>query len=325
MQAIIVFKNAEDARRACEKDRDFFSPKFGSRFVRVMAVEDMSQEELTHVDTAFTSQAVKRPATSILSEGSSETTAVRVEGLPANITIPEVVQLFWGTSASPAGTVVQKDPQKPHAHAYMKFGAPEHAMRAVLTWNGTVMTTQSGMFTLSVQPASHHEWDVAAAAGSSKAALLGDAVIKVRGLPVRASTADVAVFFEGYKTKAGGVHIQPFSENRHSKIAYVEFETCEEANRALVSIKILFNTMISFILFPLCALPLFQIVPNNSFLCLFLCFRKKTANSLENLLESDIASSNASPSKKWLQILLGSLPSKLPLPPRALPTVPHRA
>lgn len=240
-EAFIVFKTAEDARRACEKDRDFFSPNFGSRFVRVMAVEDLSQEELTHVDTAFTSQSGKRPATSILSEGSPEITAVRVEGLPANITIPEVVQLFWGISASPAGTVVQKDPTKPHAHAYMKFGTPEHAMRAVITWNGTVMTTQAGMFTLSVQPASHDEWDVAAAAGSSKTALRDDAVIKVRGLPVRATCSDVATFFEGYKTKPGGVHIQPFSENRHSKIAYVEFETCEEANRALEKDRHLFG------------------------------------------------------------------------------------
>ena len=35
--------------------------------------------------------------------------------------------------------------------------------------------------------------------------------------------------------KEGGVHVQPQSENRHSKVAYVEFASPQEAERALVS------------------------------------------------------------------------------------------
>lgn len=40
---------------------------------------------------------------------------------------------------------------------------------------------------------------------------------------------------QGYAIKKDGVHVQPQSENRHSKVAFVEFVSADEAVRALVS------------------------------------------------------------------------------------------
>lgn len=40
-QAFVAFSNMEEAQRACENDKNFFSPKFGERYVRVAIAEDM--------------------------------------------------------------------------------------------------------------------------------------------------------------------------------------------------------------------------------------------------------------------------------------------
>jgi hypothetical protein len=138
----------------------------------------------------------------------------------------------------------------------MELGAPEHAAHAVPLMNGTVVTTVSGIFTISVRAASHLEYKTAASATappsttvtSKKNSALGSedtaVMVKVRGLPLKASLSDILAFFQGYKIKyqqptpgaspAPAIHIQPLNgENRQSKVAYVEFETPLEADRAL--------------------------------------------------------------------------------------------
>ena len=188
-------------------------------------------------------------ATTSVQPCSPEQTAVKIDGLPPNISVSEIVQLFWGTPAKPGSTVVHKDPTKPHAHAFMDLGAPEHALHAMLMWNGTVMTTASGQFTLTVQLASNLEFKTAILKRTEKSAIsFEDAILKVRGLPIKASLEDILAFFNGYKIKkqhatpasaandvvAYSIHVQPVSgDNRHSKVAYVEFETPAEATRAL--------------------------------------------------------------------------------------------
>jgi len=142
----------------------------------------------------------------------------------------ELMQLFWGTCASPARSVIQRSvSQKMSAHAFLDFGHPDQAAHAVANWHGTVMTTAAGMFTLSLQLATRNDFDKAKCSSNKQ-----DAVLKVRGLPIRAAVHDVVAFFDGYKLKVGGVHLQPVSDNRHSKVAYVEFETVDEALGAMV-------------------------------------------------------------------------------------------
>lgn len=268
MQALVVFKTAEEAQKALTKDREFFcESKFGTRFVRVLVDETTtathnSSEEQTSSGHSKQIRNNNTSAPSVLSNPTprpspnhDQKTAIKISGLPPNITITEVVQLFWGTLAKSGSTVVHTDPSKPQARSYMDLGAPEAAAHAVLMWNGTVMTTAAGKFTLTVQLASQLEYKTAAAVKNKKSDLFGSeddaVVVKVRGLPIKASLQDILGFLDGYKIKqqqgndgvaAAAVHIQPLlGENRHSKVAYVEFESATEATRALNKNQTLFG------------------------------------------------------------------------------------
>ena len=230
LQALVVFKTPEDARRACDRDQEFLLP---DRFVRVILVDELTHEEQLFVSGAITSQIHYHKTVEPLCED----TVIKVQGLPPNITVPqEVVQLFWGTRATPAGTVILRDPTKQLAHAFVDMGSAEHAQHVAATWNGTEVTTQTGLYTLKVELASRSQWKEAAARTSSShsAFKIGeeDAVLKVHGLPLKSSSSDVASFFDGFKTKT--IFIHPISEDRNSRVAYVEFENVEEADRALV-------------------------------------------------------------------------------------------
>lgn len=57
--------------------------------------------------------------------------------------------------------------------------------------HGTTVTTAAGIFQLSVSPAQRLDWEAAVAEGQAAAG-----VLKLRGLPTRASPADVLAFFE---------------------------------------------------------------------------------------------------------------------------------
>ena len=45
----------------------------------------------------------------------------------------------------------------------------------------------------------------------------------------------LCLVLQGHRILEGGVHVQPHSDNRNSKIALVQFESAAEAARALVS------------------------------------------------------------------------------------------
>lgn len=241
MQALVVFQTEKEAAAACQKDRDFFSPKkFGERYVRVVPADDLSQEEISHVNVILGGGRNCNQTTPPLSMTSTEECAVRVDGLPASIAKQEVLQLFWGAEAIPDSIVIRKLPNCKHASAYLRFSCADHATRATTKWHGTLMTVHSGSYSLSVQRTSKAEFEAnsqedAHAVQNETSGLGGllSAIVKLRGLPVRATTADVTAFLNGYKFKPGNVYVQPYSENRHSKIAYIEFETEEDAGKAI--------------------------------------------------------------------------------------------
>lgn len=131
----MLFPSLSEAQRACTLDKEFFSPRFGQRYVRVMLADELTPADL-HTLAGATLQ------------------------VPAQ------------TLARPAPLV---------------------------------------------------------------ATLPAMDVVKLRGLPIRATSTDVDDFFSGYKIRPGGVHVQPYSDNRHSKVAYVEFASAQEADRAMVS------------------------------------------------------------------------------------------
>ncbi|KAI7845965.1 hypothetical protein COHA_000511 [Chlorella ohadii] len=206
-EAYVVFNTLEEAQQACGKDKDIFCPKSGDRYVRVSIEQDVRPADLVATDSAATG---------------------KVGGLPRTITPPEVLSLFWGWQVRPASTyILAATDASPHVEALVEFEVQEHAALAIAQRHGTAITTAAGVFQLSVQPASKAEWDAAVAVQQGN-----DGILRVKGLPPRAGAPDVLAFFQGYRVKPGGVHVQPVNDKR-SKVAMVEFESAAEAARAL--------------------------------------------------------------------------------------------
>lgn len=67
----------------------------------------------------------------------------------------------------------------------------------------------------------------------------GEGILKVKGIPFKASGADVRKFFSGYKIKPGGVSFIMHADGRPTGMAFIEFATPQEAVRAMVSLLLL--------------------------------------------------------------------------------------
>lgn len=227
-----MLSNDADVARALEKDKEILSPKFGQRYVRVMSADDLSPEELVRINGMVGPQVrASMPSSMSTHSAGAGSGVVKVDGLPQAITASELLQLFWGIRVLPAATVLHRPVDQPgNTHAYLDFGSAASAAHVIANWNGTVMTTSAGVFTLSVKASTKAELERAQGECGGE-----NAVVKVRGLPIRATIQDLAAFFSGYMVKKNGIHLQPVGDNRHSKVAYVEFETVEEATRSLVS------------------------------------------------------------------------------------------
>ncbi|CAA7057001.1 unnamed protein product [Microthlaspi erraticum] len=62
-------------------------------------------------------------------------------------------------------------------------------------------------------------------------------VLKMRGLPYSVNKAQIIEFFSGYKVIQGRVHVVCRADGKATGEAYVEFETAEEARRAMAKDK----------------------------------------------------------------------------------------
>jgi RNA recognition motif-containing protein len=62
----------------------------------------------------------------------------------------------------------------------------------------------------------------------------GEGILKVKGIPFKATAADVRKFFNGYKIKPEGVSFIMHSDGRPTGMAFIEFETPQEAVKAMV-------------------------------------------------------------------------------------------
>lgn len=63
----------------------------------------------------------------------------------------------------------------------------------------------------------------------------GEGILKVKGIPFKAGAQDVRKFFSGYKIKPEGVSFIMHADGRPTGMAFIEFETPQEAVRAMVS------------------------------------------------------------------------------------------
>lgn len=62
----------------------------------------------------------------------------------------------------------------------------------------------------------------------------GEGILKVKGIPFKASAGDVRKFFSGFRIKPDGVSFIMHADGRPTGMAFIEFETPQEAVRAMV-------------------------------------------------------------------------------------------
>jgi hypothetical protein len=61
----------------------------------------------------------------------------------------------------------------------------------------------------------------------------GEGILKVKGIPFKASAGDVRKFFSGYKIKPDGVSFIMHQDGRPTGMAFIEMESPQEAVRAM--------------------------------------------------------------------------------------------
>lgn len=61
----------------------------------------------------------------------------------------------------------------------------------------------------------------------------GEGLLKIKGVPFKATAADVRKFFAGYRVKHDGISFIMHADGRPTGMAFIEFETPQEAVRAM--------------------------------------------------------------------------------------------
>jgi hypothetical protein len=61
----------------------------------------------------------------------------------------------------------------------------------------------------------------------------GEGILKMKGIPFKASTSDVRKFFAGYRIKPGAIAFIMHPDGRPTGMAFIEFETPQVRARVL--------------------------------------------------------------------------------------------
>ncbi|DBB18504.1 TPA: hypothetical protein ACH3X3_000145 [Trebouxia sp. C0006] len=192
-EAFVVFGDAEEAQKACLKDREIFceGDKFGDRYVRVYPTVESDlpdiQECLAAASSHGSEGSLLQP---IASQGDS---VIKVKSLPYDACQLDVLMFFDGFKMRPNGVqLVIQGNNKPSGEV------PRSEMQAALALR-----------------------------------FGGDGIVKMKGLPFKATADDVIKFFAGYRVRPDGIHFVMHADGRPSGMAFVEFDCPQEAMRAL--------------------------------------------------------------------------------------------
>ncbi|KAI8473994.1 MAG: hypothetical protein J3K34DRAFT_518509 [Monoraphidium minutum] len=222
-EAFVCFENPEEARRACQKDRETFGEKWGDRYVRVYPTLES--------DVADMQQAVLQQGMTQQHGGHSHhmDSVVKMKSLPFDATQLDIIQFFEGFKLKPNGVqLVVRSDNKPTGEAFVDFEAPDEAARALREKDHKVFHEKFGDRYVRLIQVSRKEMQATLSLRFG-----GEGILKVKGIPFKASPGDVRKFFSGYKIKADGVSFIMHQDGRPTGMAFIEFETPQEAVRAM--------------------------------------------------------------------------------------------
>jgi RNA recognition motif-containing protein len=119
-------------------------------------------------------------------------------------------------------------PAAPRAQAFVDFDSPEEAGRALREKDHKVFAEKFGDRYVRLIQVSRKEMTATLSLRFG-----GEGIVKVKGIPFKASANDVRKFFSGYKIKPDGVSFIMHQDGRPTGMAFIEFETPQEAVRAM--------------------------------------------------------------------------------------------
>ncbi|WIA30386.1 hypothetical protein OEZ86_000472 [Tetradesmus obliquus] len=221
-EAFVVFESPDEAQRACQKDRETFGEKFGDRYVRVYPTLES--------DVADMQQVVHQQ--NMVQQGHSHMhmdSVVKMKSLPFDATQLDIIQFFEAYRLKPNGVqLVVRSDNKPTGEAFVDFENYEEAVKAMREKDHKVFNEKFGERYVRLIQVSRKEMQATLALRFG-----GEGILKVKGIPFKAGAADVRKFFSGYKIKPEGVSFIMHADGRPTGMAFIEFETPQEAVRAM--------------------------------------------------------------------------------------------
>ncbi|GBF94749.1 heterogeneous nuclear ribonucleoprotein H2 [Raphidocelis subcapitata] len=193
-EAFVVFENPDEARRACQKDRETFGDKWGDRYVRVYPTLES--------DVSDMQQAVQQQNMGPQQGGHGHhlDSVVKMKSLPFDATQLDIITFFEGFRLKPNGVqLVVRSDNKPTGEAFVDFEAPDEAARALREKDHKVFHDKFGDRYVRLIQVSRKEMQATLALRFG-----GEGILKVKGIPFKAAANDVRKFFSGYKIKPDG-------------------------------------------------------------------------------------------------------------------------
>ncbi|KAG2452738.1 hypothetical protein HYH02_002968 [Chlamydomonas schloesseri] len=227
-EAFVVFENSDEARRATQKDRETFGEKFGDRYVRVYPTLDSDLPDMQ----AAVAQAQAQEHTQGSgghNHGAHTDSVVKIKSLPFDATQLDIIQFFDAYKLKPNGVqLVVRSDNKPTGEAFVDFETPEEAQRSIKEKDHKVFSEKFGDRYVRLIQVSRKEMQATLALRFG-----GEGVLKMKGIPFKATAMDVRKFFANYKIKPEGVSFIMHADGRPTGMAFIEFETPQEAVRAM--------------------------------------------------------------------------------------------
>lgn len=223
-EAFIAFESAEEAQRATQKDRELFGDRFGDRYVRVYPSLD---SDINDMQQAVVQQSMVYQQNN--GHGHHSDSVVKIKSLPFDATQLDIIQFFDGFKLKPNGVqLVVRSDNKPTGEAFVDFESPDEAARGIREKDHKVFSDKFGDRYVRLIQVSRKEMQATLALRFG-----GEGILKMKGIPFKATSADVRRFFSAYKIKQDGISFIMHADGRPTGMAFIEFETPQEAVRAM--------------------------------------------------------------------------------------------
>lgn len=223
-EAFVLFENPEEARRATQKDRETFGEKFGDRYVRVYPT---LESDVSDMQSAVLQQNMVHQQAGHGHVHSDS--VVKIKSLPFDATQLDIIQFFEGLRLKPNGVqLVVRSDNKPTGEAFVDFENSEEATKGIREKDHKIFSEKFGDRYVRLIQVSRKEMQATLALRFG-----GEGILKMKGIPFKAVAADVRKFFTGYKIKPEGISFIMHADGRPTGMAFIEFETPQEAVRAM--------------------------------------------------------------------------------------------